>query len=89
VADEVERAFDQIAEVHEGDEQRIAGWVDRTIDRVNPSPARAARIPRLGLVAAIVLGSASAMGYWGVHSLSRGSKAPGVEEPTGEATRIE
>ena len=39
VAAEVGRAFDQIAEVHEGDEQRIAGWVDRTIDRASPSAA--------------------------------------------------
>lgn len=67
VADEVGRAFDQIAEVQEGDEQRIARWVDRVIERASPPVVRAQRIWRLGLIAAIALGSASAMGYWGVH----------------------
>ena len=68
VADDVGRAFDAIADVREGDEQRIAGWVDRVVDRAQPAPARAPRVWRVGLIAAIVLGSASTMAYWGVRS---------------------
>jgi TolA-binding protein len=81
VADEVGRAFDRIAEVQQGDEQRIAGCVDRVIDRASASVVRAPRAWRLGLMAAIVLGSASAMGYWGVHYWNQGS------EPTGNGVR--
>jgi TolA-binding protein len=77
---DVGRAFDQIAEVHEGDEQLITAAVDRVIDRASPSPARAPRSWRYGLIAAIVFGSASAMGYWGVHGWS-------PREATGEDER--
>jgi TolA-binding protein len=87
VADEVGRAFDRIAEVHEGDEQRIAGWVDRVIDRASSPAAHAPRLWRLGLIAAIVLGSASAMGYWGVRTLSQGSASKGTGVRTVESPR--
>lgn len=87
VADEVGRAFDQIAEVQEGDEQRIAGCVDRVIDRISPSVVRAQRAWRLGLIAAIALGSASAMGYWGVQRGSQGSEPTGSGVPATGAPR--
>jgi TolA-binding protein len=52
--------------------------VDRVIARAHPGTARAPRVWRLGLVAAIVLGSATTLAFWGVRPSTRGG-ARGME----------
>ncbi len=64
-ADTLGRAFDASSEVEEGDEQRIARWVDAALGH-RQHRARPARFGlRLGLLAAIVFVSASAAGWIG------------------------
>src|SRR5512133_3156352 len=81
VAAQVGRAFDQVAEVREGDEQRIARAVDRVMARVSAPPVRARRGLRVGLLAALVSISASAMGLVGIRYL------PGHEASPAEAVK--
>lgn len=86
-ADQVGRAFDRVAEVHQGDEQRIAQGVDRVMARFCAPPARPWRGMRLALVAAIVLGTTSAAGLVGFLYLPRNDSAPAQKATPGTAAR--
>ena len=86
VADEVGRAFDRVADVHEGDEQRIAKWVDAFMAGQRVPAARRWHGWRLGLAAAIFLGSASAAGLAGWRHAARAESTPAQHSTLGAAT---
>lgn len=76
VAYRVGCAFDEIAGVREGDEQRIRRCVDQVIRGQRATRRLSLGAPRVWWSAALVLVASTAFGVWGVSRVGRGEDAP-------------